>query len=209
MNSECEYSLNYDSIPFKKDKDTVTLVLLHEPVDKGFATFVGMVQSNLFPENIGLVVDQRFLETPEYDYMCLSANEDNSQVMIWMEKVAYEGIQKRDQLALHALFHELGHFFLKHTKHSTKDMEAYDNERLQCVMNGYVIHQELDADRFAADFLGTDFSKEGLDRMRDRNIARYESGNFEVESCELSIKELELRIDALMNQETTTHRNCT
>ena len=75
-------------------------------------------------------------------------------------------------------------------------MEAYDEARVQAVINGQVIQAELDADQFAVDYLGRDYVIRGLSDIR----ASLAKGNaFDEEQQAIALKEMDLRIEKLQH----------
>ena len=167
----------------------ITLVHLKKPVQKGLA---GMVRSKLFPNDIPLVIDTRPINEWDYSFMCLSHALGSEQTSIWMEREFFLGIKRGEPMARTSLFHELGHNYHKHFRQSIEAMEAYDEARKKCVINGQVIQDELDADQFAVDYLGRDYVVRGLSALKDELTSRIE--NTDYEENEISLKELELRI---------------
>ena len=127
-----------------------------------------MVMSNLFPHNVALVVDPRSIDDLEYSYMCMSCSTGTDSASVWMEEDAFYGIKRGDPPARTALFHELGHYYHKHLKHSKEAMEAYDKAREAAVEMGQVMQQELDADQFAVDYLGKDYVIMGLSELKSQ-----------------------------------------
>ena len=61
--------LSYNVMRFGPKKRRIKIVHLKKPVTKGLA---GLIESNLFPQRIAMVVDSRPLEDLNYNYMCLN-----------------------------------------------------------------------------------------------------------------------------------------
>ena len=95
------------------------------------------------------------------------------------------------------LFHELGHYYHRHMRSSREEAEAYDEKRMQMVSEGKVIQNELDADAFAAEYLGNALAADGLADLKTALIRHIESGFYDEESGQASVRELELRIAVL------------
>ena len=90
-------------------------------------------------------------------------------------------------------------------KSSREEAEAYDAKRMQMVSEGKVIRNELDADAFAAAYLGKTLAADGLTDLKTALIRHIECGSYDEESGQASVRELELRIAVLlgdMTQET-------
>lgn len=187
--------LTYQIMRFGKKERRIDVLHLRKPVEKGLA---GMVMSNLFPHNVALVVDPRTLEEYEYSYMCLSRNGETGLASVWMKEDAFYGIKRGNRLARTALFHELGHYYHRHQKASQEEKDAYDAERKAAVERGQVIKEELDADQFAADYLGKDYVIAGLAELKMEIEKGFDQGLYEKEDV-AAIKELEYRIKKLQS----------
>ena len=185
--------LSYNFMRFGPKKRRIKIVHLKKPVTKGLA---GLIESNLFPQRIAMVVDSRPLEDLNYNYMCLNYIGGRERVEIWMEPDIFYGIKRGDPMARTSLFHELGHQYLGHLKDNTEEMEAYDEARVQAVINGQVIQAELDADQFAVDYLGRDYVIRGLSDIR-ASLAKENA--FDEEQQAIALKEMDLRIEKLQH----------
>ena len=185
--------LSYNVMRFGPKKHKIKIIHLKKPVTKGLA---GMVISKLFVQDIALIVDSRPPTELNYNLMCLSHIGGRENVQIWMEPDVFYGIKRGDPLARTSLFHELGHHCLGHLKDSTEEMEAYDEARVQAVINGQVIQAELDADQFAADYLGRDYVIRGL---ADISAALAQESACDEEQQAIALKEMDLRIEKLQH----------
>ena len=88
---------------------------------------------------------------------------------------------------------------------SREEAEAYDAKRMQMVSEGKVIRNELDVDAFAVEYLENALAADGLTDLKTALICHIESGFYDEESGQASVRELELRIAVLrdnMVQET-------
>ena len=185
---------NYNIMRFGKKGCKITVVHLRKPVTKGLA---GMVMSSFFPQNISLVVDSHPVSDLDYTFMCLSRNAGNESVSIWMEEDAFYGIKRGNAEARTALFHELGHYYHQHLKHGKEAMDAYDEARSASIDAGQVIREELEADLFAAEYLGRDYVIAGLSALKSRLDECILRGDYDEATGAAAIKELDLRIEAL------------
>ena len=185
--------LSYNVMRFGPKKHKIKIIHLKKRVTKGLA---GMVISKLFVQDIALIVDSRAPTELNYNLMCLSHIGGRENVQIWMEPDVFYGIKRGDPLARTSLFHELGHHCLGHLKDSTEEMEAYDEARVQAVINGQVIQAELDADQFAADYLGRDYVIRGLADIR---AALAKESACDEEQQAIALKEMDLRIEKLQH----------
>ena len=187
--------LTYQIMRFGKKERRIDVLHLRKPVKKGLA---GMVMSNLFPHNVALVVDPRPIEDLEYSFMCLSRGAVPDSASIWMEEDTFYGIKRGEPLARTCLFHELGHYYYQHLKGSEEEMDAYDEARVSAVETGQVIQEELDADQFAADYLGKGYVIAGLSKLMEETSNRIDQGLYPEENA-AAIKELEYRIKKLLS----------
>ena len=60
------------------------------------------------------------------------------------------------------------------------------------------VWNELDADAFAAEYLGNTLAADGLADLKTALIRHIESGSYDEESGQASVRELELRIAVLL-----------
>ena len=174
----------YNTMSFGKKENRINVIHLKKPLDNGFA---GMITSGLFRENIAVVVMKNEIDFPDCQFACLSSAADNTSVKVEMEENIFYGIKRNDKMARTVLFHELGHYYYNHLKNGTADMEVYASERLDRALHSEVIPQELEADLFAARYLGHDYVMTGLN-MLIRQISKDEA-------AEIAIAELRYRIE--------------
>ena len=187
--------LTYQIMRFGKKERRIDVLHLRKPVQKGLA---GMVTSRIFPRSVALVVDPRPIDDLEYLFMCLSRGATVDSASVWMEKDTFYGIKRGDSLARTCLFHELGHYYYQHLKRNQEEMDAYDEARVSAVEMGQVIQEELDADQFAADYLGRAYVIAGLSELKTEIASRIDHGLCDEENA-AAIKELEYRINKLQS----------
>ena len=183
--------LSFNTMRFGPKKQRIKIIHLRKPVTKGLA---GMVMGKPFAQSISLVVDRRPRAEMDYNYMCLSHHADSKSIEIWMERDAFFGIKRGEPMARMSLFHELGHYYHKHLWETAEELSAYDKAREQAAKNGQVIQAELDADQFAADYLGRDYVIRGLSEMRAELVKEC---SCDKEQHAIALKELDLRIESL------------
>ena len=187
--------LTYQIMRFGKKERRIDVLHLRKPVKKGLA---GMVTSGLFPQSVALVVDPRPIEDLEYSFMCLSRGAMVDSASVWMEKDTFYGIKRGNQLARTALFHELGHYYYRHMKRSKEEIDVYDEARVSAAEMGQVLQEELDAEQFAADYLGREYVIAGLAELKTEIANRIDQGLYDEENV-AAIKELEYRIKKLQS----------
>ena len=73
-------------------------------------------------------------------------------------------------------------------------MEAYESERIDRASQGAVMQQEVEADEFAARYLGRDYVAAGL-KMIIAELQQYKDDSEILENLEIAIEELNKRIE--------------
>lgn len=177
---------------FKCGKDRMLLTHLRKPImvpGRNLA-LAGYVDSALFPQNIGLIIDYRQRDDTTYEYACAALGSDGS-VRILMEPEVYLDFVRGKPYARTTILHELGHVFHNDLQEIHSNGTEYDAERLSTIEKGEVHERELRADAFAARFLGIDVVCEGLSFLQEADISEDEEANAP------SIQELGKRIQVL------------
>jgi hypothetical protein len=149
----------------------------------------------MFEQNIALVV--RHADELDCNFACLASTADFASMRVMMEEDIFRGIKRNEPSARTALFHELGHYYYKHLQTGIAGTDDYDMRRWQAVNQGTVICQELEADKFAAAYLGVAYVIEGLCALTEEAEHRYENEPDESEEATIAIKELQMRIASL------------
>ena len=163
---------------FRDGKDRMMLTYLRKPImvpgrSMGLA---GYVKSDLFPQNIGLIIDYRHRDDTTYEYACAAMGSDSS-IRILMEPEVYLDFVRGKPYARTTVLHELGHVFHNDLPEIDRDGTVYDAERLRTIESGKVHEREICADAFAARFLGAAVVIEGLTFLREADIAEDEQAN--------------------------------
>ena len=186
--------LDYQTMSFGKKGRRITITHLRKPIQYGLAS---MASSKLFRQNIPLVIDDHANDRFDYDFACLAYSPDVDAVRILMDENIFYGIKRGEAMSRTVLFHEMGHYYHRHMRSSREEAEAYDAKRMQMVSEGKVIRNELDADAFAAEYLGNALVVQGLTDLKKALVRHIESGFYDEESGQASVRELELRIAIL------------
>lgn len=177
---------------FGVGKDKIELTLLDEPMELGL---VGMVSSELFDENIAIVVEDD-PQTVEYDFACLGYTKAGTVPRVMMKKEFYEDLKKGTQEAKSILFHEIGHYangdILANSGHE-------DEERERLVSQNKVSKKEIRADAFAVQYLGIACVVQGLTALKQRILTEY--ADYDEESIQITIKEIDIRISHIEKME--------
>jgi Zn-dependent peptidase ImmA (M78 family) len=114
-----------------------------------------------------------------------------------MEEDIFYGIKHSDPFATTVLFHELGHFYHNHLENGIADMDIYDAQHLQDMCQGKVSQQELEANHFAASYLGTNVVIDSFKSLTEKIVQRYKGSPDEWAEAKLAIAELNMRIEVL------------
>lgn len=175
--------MKYQKMSFGKNKKRISLYHMNKPLSSGF---VGMVTSNLFSENIAVIIDTS--PENEYDFACLAWAQNGSVPRIKMTEEIYYDIKRGKPYARMILFHELGHYF--HNDFLTQN-EQSEEERFDLASQGRPNELEIRADSFAVEYLGVEIVAEGLDCLY--NLVKYKYNEYD--ECDLSVvlKEIDIR----------------
>lgn len=187
---------NYNTMRFGKKERRITIYHLRKPVMRGFIGLGGMIESKQFSDRISICVDCRPSDELDYLCMCLSHSPASGRAEIWMQEAAFYGIKRGEPMSRTALFHELGHEYHNHCLKSKEDVDAYDKARVKLADDGDVKQEELDADQFAAEYLGRDYVMKGLSDLKAPLSKCVVEEEYEKHK-ELALKELDLRIERL------------
>ena len=152
----------YQTFSYGKKKGRVVLYLLRKHGKNGVG---GLVAGPVFKEYIGLVVDETPCEDRDYRYACLTKFESSGMNAILMDRSVFYGFKQGDVLSRTAVFHELGHCFHGHICRNGFDTKEYAERREESVSNQAVAPEELEADAFAAKYLGAEYVSNGLRRI--------------------------------------------
>ena len=120
-------------------------------------------------------------------------------IAIRMTPAVFHGIRSGDPMARTCLFHELGHFVHKHLETPGFQTGAYDNERYRVALEGGVIQQELEADAFAAEYLGSNVVARGLSVIRSLHEKVLNDGVHIPEEVAVAMRELDRRIATMFD----------
>lgn len=182
--------LKYNRMSFGKKEKRITFVHFNKPWKLGLA---GMVTSPMFQENIAVVIDDTPFEESDYDYACLACDKQGKAPRLMMNSRVFYDIKRGTQEARTILLHELGHYKNNDIPNGSGTDEG---ERESLAGAGKVSPAELQADAFAAEYLGTEIVANGLAALKERVLHDY--ADYEQDYCDATVKELEARIAALL-----------
>jgi len=182
----------HGTISFGKGNHRIVLFHMNKPIGGGL---IGMVKSPLFPAPVAIVIDDTPTEEKDYSFACLACAENGLAPRILIERELFYDIVRGSVEARVILLHELGHYRHQHLSQKVADR---DKVRSDCAADGGVDNNELEADRFVADYLGREKTIEGLRKLVDRIHAEY--ATYDQDSVRLATQELQSRI-ALLSKE--------
>lgn len=183
----------YTTIPFGEKENRLCVVLYKKPMQYGL---VGMVRGKSLDCVLPILMDTTPPEQMEYEHAAL-LSPGNGIGIIQMAPSMIHGIRRGDVMARTCLFHELGHFVRKHLSEEGFQTEDYDRERRRLTQAGGLMRQELEADAFAAEYLGSQTVAKGLAMIRDIHSDKLYNPSYDPDSVKLSMQELENRIKVL------------
>lgn len=182
----------YITIPFGKKEKRVRIVLCRKTMAKGLA---GLIQGKCLPHDLAILIDNTSPEKTEYLHAALVGSGD-MVFAVQLTPTVFHGIRQGDAMARVCLFHELGHFVCKHLEEPGFQTERYDAERYRLASEGKVIRQELEADAFAAKYLGCNVVADGLGEIRHMHEKSVDFGVYAPEEIAIAMQELDNRIGA-------------
>ncbi len=175
-------------------KKEIRVYLLDSPMEKNI---VGMVESDLFTSNVGLVLDSHE-EDLEYNWAALFYGQQNTG-FIMMEDEIYQGLKNNGNMEIMILLHELGHYFFEQFN-KTADPGTKEQARLSAILDNQVYIEEIKADEFAADYIGPIKATEALEYLKQKTIDKYSNEQYDIDNIKITLKEIDLRIQNLQKQ---------
>lgn len=189
---------DYQEVKLGRGEEKIIIKLLDAPIEKNA---VGMVECKLFNDRIVvLVVDSRTEDDREYEYACFVPTKKANIGSVYITDNTFQGLKCQNAMETMIVLHEIGHFYHMHQPLGSK--EATFEKRMLPVAEGKVYSDEIEADEFAAKYIGYAAAAEALLQMNQKSIEKYSNGEYNPEEVALSIKEVELRIQILQNKAT-------
>ena len=188
-------SKKYTTMYFGKGKNKIGLCLERKISNCGYA---GLVFSNGLQERIVLAVNDRKLESLGIRNGYITVDYDGSSPLIVLSTETFNGIKRGNINDRFLLLHEIGHYVCGHLA-QCRSMENEFSYRKAALQHNTVTTEELEADRFAAEYLGPEFAVLALQNHMEQRMA-YDiySGTNSDSSSGSAIMEYQLRIDALV-----------
>ena len=177
--------MQYKQLEFGTDENKIQITLLDEIMGQGLA---GMISSPLFNENIAIVICEN-PEDGDYSFACLGCGKDGVAPRVVMTEELLNDLRNEIPVAKVVLMHEIGHYYNSDVGNNEDNS---DDRSRELVVQNKVCHKEIKADAFAVGYLGKETVIEGLKTLKQRILDVYK--NYDEESVELSIKEIDIRI---------------
>lgn len=155
-----------------------------------------MVRGKYLPHDLAILLDEPSDAEQEYLHAALLGSAE-MVLAIRIAPPVFHGIRSGNAMARTCLFHELGHYVHKHLQTPGFQTETYEKERYRTALAGGVIPQELEADAFATDYLGSDVVAKGLSAIRSLHENTLNDGVHIPAEVAVAMQELDLRIVAL------------
>ena len=184
--------MNGKTTTFNFGENRIDLLLLDAPMEKGL---VGMVSSEMFNENIAIVVEDN-PKTIDYDFACLGYTKEKTVPRVMMKSIFFEELKQGTPESKTILFHELGHYVNQDILTNEGNTDA---EREALVADDKVCEKEIKADAFAVSYLGNETVIAGLEALKTRIIIEY--GDYDEESIHITVKEIDIRISHIKGLE--------
>lgn len=185
-------SLQYKQLEFGTDENEITITLLSEVIEQGLA---GMISSPMFNENIAIVICEN-PEDEDYSFACLGCGKDGVAPRVVITEELLNELRNEIPVAKVVLMHEIGHYYNSDVGNNEDNS---DERRRKLVVNNEVCPKEIKADAFAVVYLGKEMVIAGLETLKQRIRDVYK--DYEEESVELSIKEIDIRINIILKEE--------
>ena len=185
---------DFSYMHFKKGEEKITICLEKKIHKTGFAGFVG---SPRFQENILLCVADERLAKLNIRGGYITTKEDGSDPRVFLDSNTFDNIKRGDIAARFMLFHEMGHYCCGHLA-SPPDVQEESKRRKALISQGKVSEEEVEADRFAAEYLGPETVMEALQEAQENRFAFDLYNGTQNEECSiLAVREFRLRMDAI------------
>lgn len=172
-------------------------VFFQEQPDKedGFA---GYVSGSGLPYEAILCVDPRPEEERSfYEFAAIVKNDKLGKSLVLLDEERFRGVQDNNPVSMFMLFHVLGHYIYDPIQRDPAAAKKYHGDREKAITDGKLIKEERIADEIAADYLGYDVVIEGLEWLLKLDEERVATGLYDLETAEISMKEIRLRIKNL------------
>ena len=180
--------MKYKEIVFGEGDNKITITLLDGLMG---LNLVGMISSSLLKETTAIVIAEKS-EDDDFSFACLGCGKDGVAPRVAMTKELIDELKNEVPVAQVVLMHEIGHYY---NSDIGDNDDNSDDRRRNLVAQNKVCPKEIKADAFALEYLGKDIVIFGLETLKQRILEVYK--DYDKESVELSIKEIDIRISCV------------
>ena len=176
---------------FRSEKEVIEVSTLKKPDKYGF---FGWMESHSSGKYVRIWVDDATLERLHIRNGYIRYYDDPSKATIVIDTAMFQDYKRNGFEGPMLLFHEFGHFMLGHLEDDPTVENEFDR-RLELLEQDKVSQEELDADAYAAKFIGGDTVYSALWESRESRSALC---FFDCdETDEAALKEYDLRMRAI------------
>ena len=187
----------YTYMRFDNKKDIIEVCLERKVRKNGFA---GLVSSKLFGETVWVFVDETHLDERCIRGGYINARKDGTNPCIVLDTATFIGIKRGETNARFLLMHEIGHYCCGHLADPPLLEDEY-SKRKACLEENDVSSEELEADYFAAEYLGAVYVRWALQEAMEQRMTRDFRLGVEGEPVsQMALCEYQLRIDSISEQ---------
>lgn len=163
-------------------------------------TVIGEIVNRHTQETIAVVLlDDESVERSKFRSMFITYNRKNKVFVICINQKQLKDFQTENGISYFGLFHELGHIHYGHVfKNKNRTQDEIRRERIEAILMGKVVKDELEADAFAAEYVGNLTAVLALQKMReDRRMRDIQANCQNGRNAVLALKEYDYRIIAI------------
>ena len=189
-------SREFSYMRFGKGARQIALYTERKICKNGYA---GVIFSPLLPESIRIFVNDRRLEDMAIRVGYISVLPDGTDPVIFLRSDAFYALKRGSRSMRFLLLHEIGHYVCGHLSRPPRSEDPH-LRRFELVTRGQVCPDELEADRFAAAYLGPDYAALALREAMDERL-RFDmrTGAFGDALSNGALAEFQMRIDAIVD----------
>ena len=159
--------------------------------------YAGVIFSPLLNESIRIFVNDRRLEDMAIRVGYISVLPDGTDPVIFLTTDAFYALKRGSRSMRFLLLHEIGHYVCGHLSRPPRAGDP-NYRRFELVTRGQVCPDELEADRFAAAYLGQAYAVQALqDAMTERLRYDLRTGAFGDALSNGALAEFQMRMDAI------------
>lgn len=161
---------------------------------------IGEIENRHTQETIAVILlDDDSVEQSKFRSMFVTYNSKFKVFVICINQKQLKDFQSENGISYFGLFHELGHIHYGHVfKNKNRTQDEIRRERIEAILMGKVVKDELEADAFAAEYVGNLTAVLALQKMReDRRMRDIQANCQNGRNAVLALKEYDYRIIAI------------